>query len=57
MKDGWICSNSIHLFWVPPLLREGLMRPGNRWLVGKVIATRLNFDMFKCGEKWIQCQR
>jgi len=54
--DGWIFSDSKRLFWVPPLLRAGLMRPNNLLVIGNVITTRLDLDTFKYGEDWTKCR-
>jgi hypothetical protein len=57
MKDGWMLGpNSELLFWVPPALRAGLLRPGNMLLIGEPIATRLDLESFVHGESWSLCQ-
>jgi hypothetical protein len=57
MKDGWMLGpDSEPLFWVPPTLRAGLLRPGNKLYIGQAIATRLDFDSFVHGDSWSLCK-
>jgi len=57
MKGGWMLgSNSELLFWVPPTLRAGLLRPGNTLFIGEPVATRLDLSSFVHGESWSLCR-
>jgi hypothetical protein len=57
MKDGWVLGpDSEILFWVPPALRIGLLRPGNKLFIGEAIATRLDLTSFVHGESWYLCK-
>jgi hypothetical protein len=45
MKDGWVLGpDSERLFWVPPTLQVGLLRPGTKLFIGEAIATRLDLE-------------
>jgi hypothetical protein len=57
MKDGWILSSDSELlFWVPPTLQAGLLRPSNILFIGESIVTRLDLTSFVHGESWSLCQ-
>jgi hypothetical protein len=57
MKDGWVLGpNSELLFWVPPSLRVGLLRPRTKLLIGPHTQTRLNLDSFAHGVRWTLCE-
>jgi hypothetical protein len=57
MKDGWVLGpDSEILFWVPPTLRIGLLRPGSKLFIGEAIATRLDLTSFVHGESWSLCK-
>jgi hypothetical protein len=57
MKDGWILGpDSELLFWVPPTLQTGLLRPGNKLLIGEPIVTKLDLTSFVHGELWYLCR-
>jgi len=57
MQDGWILGpNSELLFWVPPILRDGLFWPRNKLVLGAIITTKLDFTCFVHGEQWINCK-
>lgn len=49
-------SEERRLFWAPPSLRDGLLRPGAELIIGNMIKTRLNFDSFVYGENWMSCR-
>jgi hypothetical protein len=56
MKDGWVLGpDSERLFWVPPTLQVGLLRPGTELFIGEAIATRLDLESFVHGESWSLC--
>jgi hypothetical protein len=55
-KDGWMLgSHSELLFWVPPLNRAGLWRPGNMAVIAKH-STQLDFSQFVHGTSWHKCK-
>ncbi|PVF91742.1 hypothetical protein CPB86DRAFT_284441 [Serendipita vermifera] len=55
--NGWVLGPNLELlFWVPPELRLGLIRPNNTLVIGKCIKTKLNLSSFVHGESWTQCQ-
>jgi hypothetical protein len=57
MKDGWMLGpDSELLFWVPPTLQAGLLRPGNKLFIGEAITTRLDLTSFVHGESWSLCK-
>jgi hypothetical protein len=57
INDGWMLgSNAERLFWVPPTLRAGLLRPSNTLLIGEVITTKLDLTSFVHGESWSLCR-
>jgi hypothetical protein len=57
MEDGWVLGpDSELLFWVPPPLRAGLLRPSDTLFIGEAIATKLDFESFVHGESWSLCR-
>jgi hypothetical protein len=57
MNDGWVLGpGSQLLFWAPPSLRVGLLRPRNTVFIGNFMQTRLNFDSFDHGDLWTRCK-
>jgi hypothetical protein len=55
--NGWVLGPKDELlFWVPPDLRPGLLRPNNPWIIGKCIKTELKFSSFVHGESWARCR-
>ncbi|PVF92104.1 hypothetical protein CPB86DRAFT_239420 [Serendipita vermifera] len=57
MVDGWILGPNLELlFWVPPELRPGLMRPSNVTIIGKFRKTGLDFANSVQGESWKLCR-
>ena len=57
LKDGWILgSNNELLFWISPLHRAALWRPGNTCVIGRN-ATRLDFSHFVHGTSWQYCRQ
>jgi hypothetical protein len=58
MKDGWVLGpDSELLFWVPPTLQTGLLRPGTELFIGEAIATKLDLTSFVHGESWSLCKK
>ncbi|PVF91804.1 WD40 repeat-like protein [Serendipita vermifera] len=57
MWNGWaLGSNSELLFWVPPELRDGLLKPNTLCIVGNLISTQLDLTSFVHGESWTDCR-
>jgi hypothetical protein len=57
LEDGWVLGpNDELLFWVPPALRAGLLRPSNIFIMGDVVTTTLDFSSFVYGESWADCR-
>lgn len=56
--EGWVVdSKSRRLFWVPPALRDGLMRPSEVLIIGgRFTRTKLDATQFKCGKSWKKCR-
>ncbi|PVF93396.1 WD40 repeat-like protein [Serendipita vermifera] len=58
LEDGWVLGpNSELIFWVPPALRQGFMRPSNRLIIGKFVKTVVDLSSFVCGESWTDCAK
>lgn len=57
LYEGWMLdSEDRRLFWIPPSLREGLLRPGAELIIGNMIKTRFNLDSFVYGVTWTSCR-
>jgi len=56
LDDGWILGpNDELILWVPPAYRASLEHP-HCHIVGNPNITQIDFQHFKCGTEWAQCQ-
>ncbi|EPQ54646.1 WD40 repeat-like protein [Gloeophyllum trabeum ATCC 11539] len=54
-ESGWVKGPTEELlFWVPPVHRQGLLRPDNTLVIG-AHPTRLNLESFVHEEDWVKC--
>ncbi|KAG8717460.1 hypothetical protein FRC09_014244 [Ceratobasidium sp. 395] len=57
-KDGWVVSHDLEpLLWVPPELRDTLLRYGNTCMISSEGSWSLDLSRGKFGTEWQQCYR
>ncbi|KAG8780840.1 hypothetical protein FRC12_022522 [Ceratobasidium sp. 428] len=55
-EDGWVVGRGLErLIWVPPELRNTLLRFGNRLMISVDGSWELNISKAKFGTEWTQC--
>ncbi|KAG8711287.1 hypothetical protein FRC09_020684 [Ceratobasidium sp. 395] len=57
-EDGWVVGHDLKpLLWVPPELRDNLLRYGNEAMISTEGSWSLDFSRAKLGADWQQCYR